>query len=69
MEIKQLGDPFAGLVEPEAFAGSVVELIRDLVELGLAQLPQLSALGKYWRRSPLVFSLDPRCHGACGSQK
>ena len=26
-------------------------------------------LGKYWRSSPLVFSLEPRCHGACGSQK
>ena len=26
-------------------------------------------LGKYWRSSPLVFSLLPRCHGACGSQK
>jgi heparanase len=26
-------------------------------------------LGKYWRSSPLVFSLVPRCHGLCGSQK
>src|SRR6201989_451626 len=26
-------------------------------------------LGKYWRSSPLVFSLLPRCQGACGSQK
>ncbi len=26
-------------------------------------------LGKYWRSSPLVFSLEPRCQGACGSQK
>ena len=25
--------------------------------------------GKYWRSSPLVFSLLPRCHGLCGSQK
>ena len=25
--------------------------------------------GKYCRRSPLVFSLVPRCHGECGSQK
>lgn len=24
-------------------------------------------LGKYWRSSPLVFSLVPRCHGLCGS--
>ena len=26
-------------------------------------------LGKYWRSSPLVFSLLPRCHGLCGSQE
>jgi hypothetical protein len=26
-------------------------------------------LGKYWCSSPLVFSLVPRCHGLCGSQK
>ena len=26
-------------------------------------------VGKYWRSRPLVFSLVPRCHGACGSQK
>ena len=25
--------------------------------------------GKYWRKSPLVFSLVARCHGLCGSQK
>src|SRR3954453_21084802 len=26
-------------------------------------------LGRYWRSRPLVFSLEPRCHGACGSAK
>ena len=26
-------------------------------------------LGKYWRSSPLVFSLLARCQGECGSQK
>ncbi len=26
-------------------------------------------LGKYWRSSPLVFSLVPRCQGDLGSQK
>src|SRR3979409_1497406 len=25
--------------------------------------------GKYCLSRPLVFSLDPRCHGLCGSQK
>ncbi len=26
-------------------------------------------LGKYWRRSPLVFSLVPRCQGLFGSEE
>ena len=26
-------------------------------------------LGRYWRSSPLVFSLLPHCQGECGSQK
>ena len=26
-------------------------------------------LGMYWRSSPLVFSLEPRCQGVWGSQK
>lgn len=26
-------------------------------------------LGKYWRNNRFVFSLLPRCHGLCGSQK
>src|SRR6476620_5917069 len=26
-------------------------------------------LGKYCRSKPLVFSLEPRCQGLCGSQK
>lgn len=25
--------------------------------------------GKYWRTSPLVFSLLPRCQGECGSNE
>jgi hypothetical protein len=29
----------------------------------------LVPLGKYWRSSPLVFSLVPRCQGLCGSQQ
>ena len=29
----------------------------------------LFPLGKYWRSSPLVFSLLPRCHGERGSNE
>jgi len=31
--------------------------------------PRSVPLGKYWRSSPLVFSLVGRCQGECGSQK
>ena len=34
-------------------------------ECGARSVPR----GKYCRRSRLVFSFDPRCHGLCGSQK
>jgi len=27
------------------------------------------SFGKYWRKSPLVFSFVPRCHGLPASQK
>ena len=38
---------------------------RSLSRWALRSVP----LGKYCRSSPLVFSLVPRCHGLCGSQK
>ena len=31
--------------------------------------PRSVPLGRYWRSSPLVFSLVPRCQGLRGSQK
>src|SRR2546423_494280 len=31
--------------------------------------PRSVRFGKYWRSSPFVFSLLPRCHGLRGSQK
>jgi hypothetical protein len=58
-----------GFGEGEALARPLVELVGDGVELGFGDGGEVSALGKYWRSSPLVFSLEPRCQGACGSQK
>ena len=66
---QELCELFCGLVEAEAVAGPVVELVGDAVEVELAVHGEVGALGKYRRSSPLVFSLLPRCHGACGSQK
>jgi hypothetical protein len=36
---------------------------------GELSLDRLLPFGRYWRSSPLLFSFDPRCQGACGSQK
>jgi hypothetical protein len=55
-------------VEGEAFAGSVVEFVGDAVEVELGEGGEVP-FGKYWRSSPLVFSLVPRCQGELGSQK
>src|SRR4051812_26018139 len=66
---QEVCDLFGGLGEGEALAGSVVEFVDDCVEVrfgdGLKSVP----LGKYCLSRPLVFSLVPRCQGACGSQK
>jgi hypothetical protein len=56
-------------VEGEALAGSVVDLVGDVVEVGLAVDAQVGDFGKYWRRRPFMFSLVPRCQGEWGSQK
>jgi hypothetical protein len=66
---QQLGQALGGVGLGQALAGPVVELVGDRVELGFGDGGEVGALGKYWRSSPLVFSLEPRCHGACGSQK
>ena len=66
---QQLGELLARVGEAEALAGAVVEFVGDGVELRLAEGAEVGALGKYWRSRPLVFSLDPRCQGAWGSQK
>ena len=31
--------------------------------------PKFAPYGKHWRSSRLLFSLLPRCHALCGSQK
>ena len=53
----------------EGFAGSTVERYATASRLVGECLWRSVRLGKYWRRRPLVFSLVPRCHGLCGSQK
>jgi hypothetical protein len=53
----------------KGLARAAVELGGDLVDLDLASLARSGSRGRYWRGSPLVVSLLPRCHGERGSQK
>lgn len=58
-----------GVMYPRVLRGRSLRLRwmrRSSAELSL---DRSVPLGMYWRRRPLVFSFDPRCHGACGSQK
>jgi hypothetical protein len=43
-----------------------VEFGGDGVEVVLGEGGEVAAFGKYWRSSPLVFSLEPRCQGLRG---
>ena len=43
---QELREAFFGLVEPEAFAGSVVELCRDAVEVEVGVEAEVGALGE-----------------------
>ena len=45
----------------ERLARPAVECIGDGSELVWAVPVEVGAFGKYWRNSPLVFSLVPRC--------
>src|SRR6202022_4632410 len=52
-EPAQLSEAFAGLVEPQALAGSVVELVSDAIEVSLGQLAQIGALGEVLAQQPV----------------
>jgi len=59
----------AGVWYPSVIRGRVFS--RRAIASRRAWLnPDKSAeCGRYWRSRPLVFSLEPRCQGLCGSQK
>jgi hypothetical protein len=54
----------------QGLSRALIEAQGYLVEIGLRVTGQVSVfLGKYCLSRPLVFSLEPRCQGLCGSQK
>ena len=59
----------AGVFQPSVFLGLALRAAATAaISSALCTLRSVP-FGKYWRSSPLVFSLVPRCHGLCGSQK
>ena len=58
-----------GVAKPSVMRGLELSCLMTAASSLLAEDRQVVPLGNYWRRSPLVFSLVPRCHGLRGSQK
>ncbi len=59
----------AGVLQPRVFLGRL--FIRVAISLSHVWLtsPRSVPFGMNWRNRPLVFSLLPRCQGACGSSE
>ena len=59
----------AGVSNPNVLRGRSFSCRATLLRCACEYTDKSVPLGKYCLSSPLVFSLDPRCHGLCGSQK
>src|SRR5205823_7640075 len=59
----------AGVFQPSVLRGRLLSVSATALRWLWFQRAKSVPLGKYWRSKPLVFSLVPRCHGLCGSQK
>jgi transposase len=59
----------AGDLKASVSRGLVLSLAAIASSWGWLNWERSVPLGRYWRRSPLVFSLEPRCQGLWGSQK
>jgi hypothetical protein len=68
VEVRSSSRALAGVRHPRVLRGRVLSArataSRSSREWRVRSVPR----GKYWRSSPLVFSLVPRCQGECGSQ-
>ena len=59
----QLSDAFAWLVEPQALARAVVELVSDTIEVRLGKLAQIGALGEVLAQQPVRVLVRPALPG------
>jgi HTH-like domain/Integrase core domain len=59
----------AGVFQPRVLRGLLLSVSATASISSAFQRDRSVPLGKYWRSSPLVFSLVPRCQGLCGSAK
>ena len=59
----------AGVLQPRVLRGRPFSVAATAARSSALCRVRSVPFGKYWRSSPLVFSLVPRCHGLCGSQK
>jgi len=59
----------AGVCQPSVLRGLVLSASATAARWLALCLLKSVPFGKYCRSNPFVFSLVPRCHGLCGSQK
>ena len=58
-----------GFINPRVLRGRLLRLRAKRARSSALWTDRSVPLGMYWRSSPLVFSLEPRCQGLWGSQK
>src|SRR3974390_2322373 len=59
----------AGVSNPRVLRGRSLSWRATLFRWACEYTDRSAPFGKYCLSRPLVFSLEPRCHGLCGSQK
>src|SRR6266404_4326900 len=59
----------AGVSNPRVLRGRSLSWRATLLRWACEYTDKSAPFGKYCLSRPLVFSLEPRCHGLCGSQK
>ena len=63
------GEDFGGGLPVAPLSGAAVEPVRYVGEVIVGVDTEVGARREYWRKRPLVFSLNPRCRGLPASAK